>query len=67
MTKSMMGLTSGLTKDQEEPELVPFKCRKCGELIIYAIPTAQVWCRHCQRWVKANESAPQREVVKNAL
>jgi len=51
----------------EEPELVPFKCKKCGELIIYVIPTAQVWCRHCQRWVKANESAPVREVVKNAL
>jgi|GEM_PF-4057047 len=63
--RSMTGLTWGLTEDQEKPELVPFRCKKCGELIIYAIKSARVWCKHCQRWVKANEST--REVVKNAL
>lgn len=33
------------------PELMEFICNKCGKHLAWATPTAQVYCKNCDKWV----------------
>ncbi|NSW83142.1 MAG: hypothetical protein HPY90_07685 [Syntrophothermus sp.] len=40
----------------KQPKLVPFRCSKCGRLIVWTLPRARAWCTECKRWVEAGEA-----------
>jgi len=42
--------------NNDEIELVNFKCDKCGKNLVQTLPAARVLCRECNHWVKLQSS-----------
>lgn len=49
-----------------EPELVPFRCPRCGRLVVWALGGATVRCPKCGTWFTSSKGEEAKARGKTA-
>ncbi|HML89082.1 MAG TPA: hypothetical protein PKA28_11615 [Methylomusa anaerophila] len=53
--------------EKQEVELVHFVCEKCGRMLVWTLPSAQVLCQQCGQWVRQQQRNPPPQGIRKDL